>query len=79
MLSQIQGKNTENSGFADGIILYDNNSAFYIMFHITFDYNKQKYNKFQIMTKPNSDTDVIFMKKDFTDKIWNKIMETTSG
>ncbi len=67
----IIGKRQSSSGLPNAVLYCNNDSEFNIIFHVTFDYMENKYNKFQIVLKEKSK--IILLQNDFGNKLWNKV------
>ncbi len=66
----IIGRSRKDGEFPNGIIHAYNNSEFYLFFHITLDYEKNKYNKIQLIMKNDK---IILTKADIKDNLWRNM------
>jgi hypothetical protein len=67
----IIGKKQSTSGLPNAVLYCNNGSEFYIIFHVSFDYMENKYNKFQIVLKEKSK--IILLQNDFGTRLWEKV------
>jgi hypothetical protein len=76
----IIGRKGINGYLPNGIIYYNNNSSFYLLFHISFNYEEKGYNKIQLIMKDKSkilltQNDILISNPRFWKKIEDNIID----